>query len=663
VRWRVRAADGARGAPLDSRERLDQERLDQERLDQARLDQARLASALDVPGIVAGLLLARGIASVEEGHRFLHPSLDQLHAPMEMLGMREAVERLERAIAEREAMLIYGDYDVDGTLATVILKTAVELLGGRCDFHVPHRLLEGYGMRDEVIERAAANGVTLIISVDTGIRAFAAAETAERAGVDLIVTDHHLLAQGEGVPRALAVLNPNQADCGYPCKFLCGAGVAFKLAQALLERAGRARLVSSFLKVVAIATVADVVPLLGENRVMVSLGLQGLNRVVNPGLKALLEVCELNATGRPPSAHEVAFRIAPRINAAGRMDVAKDVVELFTAKDAARARELAERLDQLNVARQQEEQRITEAALRQVEESAELRDSLCLVVEGEGWHRGVIGICASRVVERFGRPALVIARDGEEAHGSGRSIPGFHLLDALETAPELFLRFGGHAHAVGFAMRAAHVGELRRRLNEHARAMLVGDLGGELGVELMQPVLEYDAELTLDAVTPRLWEQLRTLQPFGMGNPEPVFLARDVSMMGEARVLREKHLKLKLRRYGNAGAGEAGNAGAAGRGRMAGNAALPAAGAGAGALAKGLDALGWRMAHRLEAEPLTGGEAVDVLFRIEQNTHKDFGGGLQLVLSDYRLAGGGERGVGRGIGGAVEERRPKGSDE
>jgi single-stranded-DNA-specific exonuclease len=541
------------------------------------------------------------MGSVDEANRFLHPSLDQLHSPMDMLGMAAAVARMERAIAQREAMLIYGDYDVDGTMATVILKTVVELLGGRCDFHVPHRLLEGYGMRDEVIERAAANGIKLIISVDTGIRAFAAAETAERSGVDLIVTDHHLVAQSEAIPRALAVLNPNQSDCRYPCKFLCGAGVAFKLAQALLERAGRARLVPSFLKIVAIATIADSVPLLGENRVMVSLGLQGLSRVVNPGLEALLQVCELGATGRPPSATEVAFRIAPRINAAGRMDVAKDVVELFTVKDAARAQELAAKLDQLNAARQQEEQRITEAMLRQVEESDELRGALCMVVEGEGWHRGVIGICASRLAERYGRPAVVIARDGEEAHGSGRSIPGFHLLNALETAPELFLRFGGHAYAVGFAMRAEHVSELRRRINEYARPRLLG--------ETLQPVLEYDAELTMELVTPRLWEQLRSLQPFGMGNPEPVFLARGVTMMGEVKVMREKHLKLKLRRYSS--------------GQTA-------------ALSRGIDALGWRMAHRLEAEPLAGGKAVDVLFRIEQNTHKDFGGGLQLVLSDYR---------------------------
>ena len=357
---------------------------------------------------------------------------------MKMLGMAAAVERLEPAIAEREPVLIYGDYDVDGTMATVILKTAVELLGGKCSFHVPHRLLEGYGMRDEVIERAASEGVKLIISVDTGIRAFAAAETAERVGVDLIVTDHHLVATGEGVPHALSVLNPNQPGCGYPCKGLSGAGVAFKVAQALLERAGRGRLVESFLKVVAIATVADAVPLLDENRVFVRLGLEGLRTVTNPGLKALLEVCELNH-GRVVSAQDVAFRIAPRINAAGRMDVAGDVVELFTVRDATRAKELAERLNQLNGARQQEEQRISEAVLEQVQQNDELREASVMVVDGDGWHRGVIGICASRVVDRFGRPAVVIARDGLEAHGSGRSVPGFHLLDALESVPELFL--------------------------------------------------------------------------------------------------------------------------------------------------------------------------------------------------------------------------------
>jgi single-stranded-DNA-specific exonuclease len=565
-----------------------------------------LAAALQLPEALASALAVRGVGSAEEAERFLNPTFDQLHSPFKMTGMSAAVERLERAIAQREPMLIYGDYDVDGTVATVIVKTAVELLGGVCDFHVPHRLLEGYGMRDEVIERAAANGVRLIISVDTGIRAFAAARTAESLGLDLIVTDHHLAAEDGGVPKALAVLNPNQPGCEYPCKSLCGAGVAFKLAQALLERAGRGRLAPSFLKIAALATIADAVPLVGENHVIAKLGLDGLRTVKNAGLRALLEVCELGeGYQREIGGTEVAFRIAPRINAAGRMDVAREVVELFTVKDEQRARELARRLNELNSARQQEEQRICAEAMQQVEESEELLRSRCLVIEGEGWHRGVIGICASRVVERFARPALVIAREGDEAHGSGRSVAGFHLLGALESVRELFARYGGHAHAVGFAMPAENVGELRRRLNEYAAE--------RMPAEAMEPALHFDGELGLDHVTPRLWEQLHAMEPFGMGNPEPVFLARGAMLMGEPRVLREKHLKLKLRRYAS------------------GDGARPT-------LARGLDALGWRMAHRLQEHPLTGGGRVDILYRVERNRHPDFGGGLQLVLSDYRRA-------------------------
>src|SRR5581483_7472434 len=297
---------------------------------------------------------------VTAAQQFLAPSLSHLHSPYMMTGMRAAVERLSAAIARQEKVLIYGDYDVDGTTAIVILKTAIELCGGSADFHVPHRIREGYGMKDEVIERAAESGVRLIISVDTGIRAFTAAETAKRMGIDLIVTDHHLPGH-DGVPTALAVLNPNQPGCEYPCKALCGCGVAFKLAQALLEtlldRKDQSRLLASFMKVVAIATIADAVPLVGENRVFAKLGLDGLRSPVNAGLKALLELAELGGS-RPLTSGEVGFRIAPRLNAAGRMDVARDVVELFSVKDGARAREIAQRLDKLNGERQEEERRI-----------------------------------------------------------------------------------------------------------------------------------------------------------------------------------------------------------------------------------------------------------------------------------------------------------------
>ena len=287
-------------------------------------DVQRLALETGLPVSTARLLAVRGIQTAEQAHKFLTPSLQDLHSPALMTGLRVAVERLRAAIERGETVLIYGDYDVDGTTAIVILKTAIELCGGRAEYHVPHRIREGYGMRDEVIEQAADRGIRVIISVDTGIRAFAAGETAQRRGIDLIVTDHHL-PQANGVPKALAVVNPNQQGCNYPCKSLCGAGVAFKIAQALLEETGRERLLPSFLKMVAIATIADAVPLIGENRVFAKLGLEGLRKPVNAGLRALLANCQLDGS-RPLSASDIAFRVAPRLNAAGRMDLVQDAL-------------------------------------------------------------------------------------------------------------------------------------------------------------------------------------------------------------------------------------------------------------------------------------------------------------------------------------------------
>src|ERR1700722_14153767 len=506
----------------------------------AALHDSKLKISAAALPVLADLLVSRGITEPEAAARFLSPTLGDLHDPLLMSGMKPALDRLEAALERKEKILIYGDYDVDGTTAIVILKTAIELCGGTADFHVPHRIREAYRMRDEVIERAAADGVRLIISVDTGIRAFAAAETARRTGVDLIVTDHHLPGM-DGVPQALVVINPNQSGCDYPCKYLCGAGVAFKLAQGLMQRRldakDQSRLLMSFTKVVAIATIADAVPLLGENRVFAKLGLEGLSRPVNPGLKALLEVAKLG-DGRELTSTEVAFRIAPRVNAAGRMDVARDVVELFSVKEIERAREIAGRLDKLNSERQDEERRIMENIERRLEEEPALRDAYCMVIEGEAWHRGVIGITATRVVERYGRPTLIISREADEAHGSGRSIPAFHLLDAIESCPELFSRYGGHAHAVGFALPCANVQKLREHLDNYARPRLT--------TADFEPQLEFDRELPLDEVTPELQRALTLLEPFGMENPEPVFTAKAVRLMTPPQAVKEKHARLRI---------------------------------------------------------------------------------------------------------------------
>jgi single-stranded-DNA-specific exonuclease len=598
------------------------------------------ASALPV---LADLLLTRGIDEPEAAHRFLAPGLGDLHDPLLMTGMKSALDRLDAALERKEKILIYGDYDVDGTTAIVILKTAIELCGGSADFHVPHRIREGYGMRDEVIERVAAEGVRLIISVDTGIRAFPAAETARRLGLDLIVTDHHLPGP-DGVPQALVVINPNQAGCDYPCKHLCGAGVAFKLAQGLMQRRleakDQSRLLMSFMKVVAIATIADAVPLLGENRVFAKLGLQGLRRPVNVGLRALLEVAKLG-DGRALTATEVAFRIAPRLNAAGRMDVARDVVDLFNEKDIERARQMAGRLDQLNAERQEEERRIMDSIERRLEEEPALRDSYCVVLDGEGWHRGVIGITASRVVERHGRPTLVISREGDEAHGSGRSIAAFHLLHAIESCHDLFSRYGGHAHAVGFALPGANVEKLRQHLDSYARARLT--------LADFEPQLEFDRELPLSEVTPELHQALLLLEPFGMDNREPVFAAKAVRLMSPPQAVKDKHVRLRL-------------AAALDGGVVAGLCPLPAAqdftprchpdasavprrdgvlaGRGPGTTPSpswrdniAFKAMGWGLKESCDRLQLLAGDRLDIAYSLGMNDHPEFGG-LELTLRD-----------------------------
>jgi single-stranded-DNA-specific exonuclease len=492
--------------------------------------------------------------------------------------------------------------------------------------------------------------------VDTGIRAFSAAETAERLGIDLIVTDHHLPGS-DGVPRALAVLNPNQPDCEYPCKALCGAGVAFKLAQALLERRLKDRnlpaLLQSFMKMVAIATVADAVPLTGENRVFARLGLDALRRAVNPGLKALLEVAQI-PTSRPPTSVEIAFRIAPRLNAAGRMDVARDVIELFSVKDPARAREIALRLDQLNGERQEAEKRILQAIEERLQQEPGLRDAYCVVIDGEGWHRGVIGITATRVVERYGRPALVVSHDNGEAHGSGRSIRAFHLLDALESCHDLFHRYGGHAHAVGFSLPSERVGELRTHLDSYARARLTpADF---------EPVLDLDARISLQQVTPDLFRILECLEPFGQGNSEPVFAATGVRIMAPPRVLKDKHIKLKLAAAlgaaephpgsGNALSAEAvlvapscdpESAAIRRDDRRAAEATRTSAGTAAPSTPSRhdwrrnitFDALGWHMAERLQAAKLLAGDTLDIAFTVGHNDHPEYGG-LELSLRDFK---------------------------
>ncbi|HTK38475.1 MAG TPA: single-stranded-DNA-specific exonuclease RecJ, partial [Pyrinomonadaceae bacterium] len=437
-----------------------------------------------------------------------------------------------KAVKSGEKILIWGDYDVDGTTGTVLLRAALKMLGAETGFHVPNRFTEGYGINIPALERAKADGFALVISVDCGIRSFEPLEWAKQNGLDVIVTDHHLSDEARGNPPTFAVVNPNQPDCEYPDKHLAGVGVAFKLAHVLLRENGKEHHVPSFLKIAAIGTIADIMQLTGENRAIVSLGLKDLPSTKNLGLKALMEVSECRSE---MTSYHIGFRIAPRINAAGRMDVARHVVELFEAQDFGKARQLAELLDSRNRERQTVQKQITELALLQAIESS---DHNFVVVAGEGWHRGVIGLAASKIAERLYRPTIVLSIEDGYAHGSARSVGNYHLLNALESCPELFEQFGGHAAAAGMKIKADNISALRERLNAHGAEHLTGD-------DLM-PELKIDALVSSKTLDLKLVGELSKFEPFGAGNPKPVFLTRDLYLCGEPFVMKEKHLKLRL---------------------------------------------------------------------------------------------------------------------
>jgi single-stranded-DNA-specific exonuclease len=554
---------------------------------------ASLAQVLGVSPVVASLLITRGYGDEQASRSFLKPSYDQLHEPYLMLGMREAVARLLRAIDQGEPILIYGDYDVDGTTGTTVLLRGLSLLGARTGYHVPHRFTEGYGIQQPALEKAAREGYKLVVSVDCGIRAHEPLYWARDNGLDVIVTDHHLPDEGQGVPPAYAVLNPNQHGCNYPDKNLAGVGVAFKLIHALFRERNRESLVPAFLKIVAIGTVADVAKLIGENRTIVALGLKDLAQARNPGLRALMEVSGCG-DGTGMRAYDLGFRIGPRINAAGRMDAARAVVELFATKDPAEAKQLAEHLERRNQERKQVQAEIVARAIAELEStSSDGSQSHVAVIAGEGWHRGVIGIAASKIAERVHRPCVVISLDGELGHGSARSIEAYHLLNGLTECSDLFEKFGGHSHAAGLTIRPSRIVELRRRLNEHAAACL--------SEEDLQPRVNIDAELSAGLVNYDLAKQLSALEPFGAGNPRPVFLTRNLRVLSEPLILKDQHLKLRL----------------------------------AGPEGRPLETIWWHCMEGLERVPAVNA-SVDMAYTIETNVWNNEVR-LQLCVEDLRI--------------------------
>jgi single-stranded-DNA-specific exonuclease len=501
---------------------------------------AELARESAVSPLIAALLLNRGIDIAECARRFLSPVLADLHDPFLMHDMEKAADRLRDAVLGSETICVYGDYDADGVTSVAVLTGFLREIGADCFYHIPNRLEEGYGLSRHGVLAASEKRARVIVTADCGITAFAEAELCSTLGIDLIITDHHTPA--EGLPTAVAVVNPMRADCPFPCTALAGVGVVFNLLVALrgrLRDAGfftdrREPDLREYLDLVALGTIADIVPLVDENRILVSTGLRRLSAATRVGVQALKRVAGITDD---VDSVAVGFRLAPRLNAAGRLDDASAAVELLLTVDPERAATLAAELNAGNEERQALEQEILGDALKRVASDTSLRGRKSIVLASDAWHSGVIGIVASRIVELYHRPTILIAlRDGN-GKGSGRSIPGFHLHDALRACSEHLIRFGGHKYAAGLTIDEGTLEEFTERFDEVA--------AGLLSEEDLLPEIRIDTDLTPRDISLDTAVQIASMEPFGSGNPRPVFLLRGVKVM-EKTVLKGRHLRLTV---------------------------------------------------------------------------------------------------------------------
>jgi single-stranded-DNA-specific exonuclease len=502
-----------------------------------------LAQELALPAALCRLLAIRGFTQADSAKRHLKPRLEELHDPFLLAGMSAAVERLQRAIHNGEKILVHGDYDVDGICSAALYTRVLRSLGAKVEAFVPHRLTDGYDLGHAGVHAAVEYGASLILTGDCGIVAHEAIAAAKGGGIDVIVTDHH--TPGAELPACCAVINPNRSDCHYPEKGLAGVGVAFKLCQALAKTFGLPHdALWYYLDLVAVATIADLAPLTGENRTLTRFGLKVLKQSKNPGLAALLQTAGLAEQGAALAAGQISHVLAPRINAVGRMSEAARGVKLLLEDDEPRALVIAKTLEDENRTRQEVDRATLRQALELLEGDYDPERNRVIVLAAEGWHPGVIGIVASRVVELLHRPTILIALEegGVRGRGSARSIPAFHLFNALHSCAQLLDRFGGHKYAAGLEIRADRIPQLRADLEAYAAEVLTPD-------DLV-PELNYDLELTLAEANADLLRLLRHLGPHGIGNPAPVFVARNVSIAGDPKVVGENHIKLQLAQDG-----------------------------------------------------------------------------------------------------------------
>ena len=493
-----------------------------------------IEKAASVSPLLALLLAVRGV-SAEEASAYLTGGLSVLHDPYLLKDMDKAVKRIKDAIRDKEKITVYGDYDVDGISSVAILLSYLSGEGAHCTFYIPDREKEGYGVNEAAIRKIRESGTNLLITVDTGITACRETELAASLGMDVIITDHHSV--GATVPDALAVINPKQSDCPYPFKGLCGAGVAFKLVSALMGDTKRA--VTEYCDIAALATIADVVPLTGENRAITALGLRKMRKMPSLGLSALLEASGVSADSL--TSYQISFYIAPRLNAAGRMGSCIPAVRLLITDSETEAKEIAAGLDNQNAARKMAGDGILEEALALIEKG-DFENRKVIVLAHEGWHHGIIGIIASKLTEQFWKPTILISKDGEEGKGSGRSIPGLNLFEALQSAAPLLSRYGGHALAAGLTIPTENIEALSDALCTYADTVL--------SEEQMVPSIDIDAPLDITLPLLRVAETLEVLEPFGAENAKPVFLLSDVSISSIRTSKDNKHLFLRLFRDG-----------------------------------------------------------------------------------------------------------------
>ncbi len=549
-----------------------------------------LAVALSLPEIVSRLLLIRGYVSAEDAKLFLRPRLERLHDPFEFLSMDKAADRLAAAVRDKELVFIHGDYDVDGISSTTLLTRAIRVFGGNAMPFIPRRLEDGYDLSDAGVDAAIAAGAKVVVTCDCGTSAVSPVATLCRAGIDVIVTDHHL--PGGELPDCLSVLNPKRSGCGYPDKDLAAVGVAFKLALALARKLGKnENFIWAMMDLVALATVADVAPLRGENRVFVRYGLKMLAETRNVGMRALIRAAGLD--GKQLTAGRIGFTLAPRLNAAGRLGHAIRGVELLLTEDEHEANAIARELEELNYKRQELDRATLEQARERVLQ-LDLDEVFGIVLADEAWHPGVIGIVASRLVEEFGRPTILIGLSGEQGKGSGRSISKFDLHGALGQSSDHLLRYGGHRAAAGVTIARDQVGAFATRFNEVARSLLTP--------EDLVPEIRVDLEVSIDGMDERIESLFRHFEPFGIGNPTPVLLARNVIIAKPPRTIGHDGLKLVL----DTGTGS-------------------------------LEAIGWGFAPR--AAEFQPGSKVDIAFRLERDEYRGQSY-LQARIADIRATEG-----------------------